>query len=163
MCSGFLMTVVSHVNLFFGCPFEIFLVYNYGILYCVSFWCMYLWCMLDFALMVVLKSYIKHGWLIYLLVCQKEFISGRLVNICSVGCNHCKYLILPEFSWTSKALSEIFLQSLKLGLYLESKVSIEVWFLKRTISPILKFVLLGSLMGGRFLSWAIFKFRTAFM
>ena len=35
MCGGFLMTAISHVHLLFRCPFEIFLVYNYGISYSV--------------------------------------------------------------------------------------------------------------------------------
>ena len=58
-------------------------------------------------------------------------------------------------------MPEIFLQILELGLYLESEVSLGVWFLQRTMSPILKFALLGSLMGGWVLSHAIFKFSTA--
>ena len=77
---------------------------------------------------VVLKSGIKSGWSMYLVAHLKEFISGRLANMSSVGCNSCKceidtLLILPKLSWTSKALSEIFLKILKLDLYLGSKVS----------------------------------------
>ena len=30
-CGGFLITVISHVHLCFGCLFKIFLVYNYAV------------------------------------------------------------------------------------------------------------------------------------
>ena len=92
MCGGFLMTAISHVHLFFRCPSKIFLVYNCDILYHVFLFdiCTYDVCQI-FALMVVLKSCIKFGWLMYLVAHQKEFISGKLVNTCFVRCNHCKY------------------------------------------------------------------------
>ena len=56
-----------------------------------------------FALMVVIKSGINFVWLMYLVACQKEFISKRLINICSVECNSYKcgidtLLILPKLS-----------------------------------------------------------------
>ena len=124
-------------------------------------------CMWDFALMVVHKSGIKLEWLIYFLVCPNEVTSGRLVNICSAGCNNCRscidtHLTFPELSCTSEALSEIFLQIWKLGLYFESKVSLGVSFHTKTMSSILKFLLLGSLMWGH-LSLAIFRFNTAIL
>ena len=40
-----------------------------------------------FALMVVPRSCIKFGWLIYLVVCPNEIMPDRLVNTCSVGYN----------------------------------------------------------------------------
>ena len=105
-----------------------------------------------FALMVVLESGIKFGCLMYFMALPKESKSGRLGNMCSVGFSSCKCwidtpLTFLKLSWTSKALSEIFSQIWKLHLHLEFKVSLGVWFLKTTVSPILKFALLGSLMG----------------
>ena len=119
------------------------------------------------SLMMVLKSGIKLRWLMHLVVQPKEFISGKLVNTCSVRGNSCKcwidtLLILPKLSWTPKALSESFLQILKLGLHLELKVSLGVWFLERTMPPPLKFVLLGSLMEVAFYL-IIFKFSITIM
>ena len=89
---------------------------------------MTLWCMLQvllchayvfFTLMAVFRSGIKLGWLIYLVVHPNEVLSGRLVNTCSTGYNNCKCCIVqethfPALSCTSKALSKVFLQILKL-------------------------------------------------
>ena len=61
-----------------------------------------------FALIVVLRSGIRLGRLLYLVVQPNEVMSGRLVNICSAGYNNCKYyndthLTFPALSCTSKA------------------------------------------------------------
>ena len=79
-----------------------------------------------FALSVVLRSGIKLGWLIYLVVHPNHVMSSRLVNTHSAWYNNCKCCIdscltFPALSCTSKALPEIFLQILKLGLYFKSK------------------------------------------
>ena len=64
---------------------------------------------------VVLRLGIMLGWLMYLVVCLNDAISGRLVNTCSVEYNNCKCCIdtclnIPALSCTSNALSEIFIQ-----------------------------------------------------
>ena len=85
ICGIFLMTVIRHVCLCIGYLFEILLGYNYAAF-------LFDTCSCDAyqisALMVVPKSGIKFGWLIYFMVCPKKFVSGRLVNTCSVGCNN---------------------------------------------------------------------------
>ena len=72
-------------------------------------------------------------------------------------------LMFPVLSCTLKALSESHLHILRLGLYLDSKVVIWVWYFSRTMSPILKSVLFGSLMGGGLLSLAVLRLSTAVM
>ena len=120
-------------------------------------------CMCVFALLVVLRSgYVR--WLAYLVACPNEVLSGRFVNTCSVGYNNCKccidtHLTFPALTCSSEAWSEIFLQILKLGLYFEESV-MGVWFFIKTMSPILKFVLSGSIIGGGHWSLAIFSFNT---
>ena len=89
---------------------------------------------------------------IYFVVQLNNVMSGRLDNTCSAGCNICKccidtHLTFPALSCTSKTLSKIFLQILKLGLYFKSKISYGVWFLSKTMSPNLKFIFLISLLG----------------
>ena len=118
MCGGFLMTVIGHVCLYFGCPcskyFRVWLWY-FSLDACIYYACEV------FALMVVFRSGIKLGWLIHLMVCPNDFISGRLVNTCSAGCNNCRCCIdthftLPTLSCHFKnALSEISLQIWKTG------------------------------------------------
>ena len=93
-------------------------------------------------------------------------MSGGLVITCSVVYKNCKcfidiHLTFPVLSCTSKTLSYIFLQILKLGLYFKSKVFLGYGFLLKTVSPILKFVLSGTLTGTGHLSLAIFRFNTA--
>ena len=100
ICGGFLMTVAKHVCLCFGYLFKIFSGYNYAMFPFDA--CTYDACQI-FALMVALRSGIKFRWLIYFMVHPKEFISGRLVNTCSVGCNNCRcwidtHLTFPELS-----------------------------------------------------------------
>ena len=122
-----------------------------------------------FALIVVFRSGIRLEWLIYLVMWSNEVMSGRLVNTCSVGYNYCKccidtHLTFSALSCTSKALSEIFLQILKLDLHLKSKVSFWVWFFFiKIMSPIFKSALSGSLIMGENLSLPVFKFNTAIM
>ena len=57
-----------------------------------------------FALILVLRSGISLGWLIYFVVQLNEVMSGRLVNMCSVGYNNCKCidtcLTFPALSCT---------------------------------------------------------------
>ena len=84
MWGGFLMTVIRHVCVCFGHPFEIFLGYKYTTFPFGAF--TYDACEV-FALIVVLRSNIKLGWLIYFVIHPKEFISRRLFNTCSVGCD----------------------------------------------------------------------------
>ena len=65
-----------------------------------------------FALMLVLRSGIKLGWIIYLAVHPNEVMSGRLVNTCSAGYRNCTYCIdtcltFPALSCASQTLSEI--------------------------------------------------------
>ena len=87
MSGGFLMTVISHMSLCFGCLFEIFLVYKYVMFpFDTCTYDVYQIC----ALMVLLKCGIKFEWSMYFIVFLKEFISWRLVNMCSVRCNICK-------------------------------------------------------------------------
>ena len=81
-----------------------------------------------FLLIVVLRSGIRLAWLMCLIVEPNEVMSGRLIRMYSVGYNNCKccidtHLTFPTLSCTPNALSEIFLQILKLGLYFESKAS----------------------------------------
>ena len=110
----------------------------------ISFWCVHLWCISDFSFDG--STQIWHQVRvpnIYFMVHPKKFISVRLVNTCYVGCNNCRcwtdtHLTFPKLSWTWKALFEIFLQILKLGFYLECKVSLGVWFLSKTIVTCLK-------------------------
>ena len=69
----------------------------------------------------VCKSGIRLELLIYLVIHLNEVMSGRCVNTCSIGCNYSKccidsHLVFPMLSCTSKALSELLLQILKLDL-----------------------------------------------
>ena len=87
-----------------------------------------------FVLILVSKSGIRFGLLMYFVVHSKEFISGRLVNTCSTGCNSCKcqidtLLTFPKWSWASKAFSKVFLQIWKLGLYFGVESNFGVWYL----------------------------------
>ena len=94
-------------------------------------------------------------------------MSGECVITCSVRCNNCRCCIdtqlnFPVLSCTSKALSEILLQLLNLGLYFVSNASVGMWFFNNTMSPTSNSVLPGSLSGGGHLSKAILRFITAF-
>ena len=134
MCSITLMTINVHVHLLF--LINILDIYDIAnVLYYFDSFCR---CLLDhasaFFAFMVLISVIKLGWLIYLVVCPNEGMSGRLVNTCSMGYNNCKcyidtHLTLPALSCTSQTLSKIFLKILELGIYFESKVSLGYDFL----------------------------------
>ena len=159
MCSNTLMTIIIHVCILLLIT-NIYYITN--VLHYFDACCKCLLCnaYAFYTLIIVLISGIRLGWLIYLAVWPNEVMSGRLVNTCSVGCNNCKYCIDTYLTFLvsshiSKALSKIFSQILKLGLYFKSKVSLGVWFLIETMSPILKSVLSGSLIGGGYLSLAV--------
>ena len=72
-------------------------------------------------------------------------------------------LTFPVLSCTSSALSKIILQILKLGLYFESNASFEVWAFIKTMFPMLKSVLSGSLIGGGHLSLNVLRSNIAIM
>ena len=95
-------------------------------------------------------------------------MSGKCVKTGSVGCNNCKYCIgthqiFPILSCVSKALSEILLQILKLGVYFVSNSSTGLWFFNNTMSPTLNSVLSESQSGGGYLSQATLRLSTAIM
>ena len=84
------MTIIMHVSHLL--PITIFDIYDVAnVLHYFDACCQ---CLLHhayvfFALIVVLRTGIKLGLLIYLVVHQNEVMSGRLVNICTVGNNNC--------------------------------------------------------------------------
>ena len=103
MCSITLMTIIVHVYILL--LITILDIYDFvDVLGCFDAHC---------------RCLLYHTCAFFALI---EVMSGRLVNTCSTGkcCKCCidTHLTFPALSCTSKALSEIFLQILKLGLYL---------------------------------------------
>ena len=91
MCNITLMTIIIHVHLLF----LITILDIYDIASMLHYFDKCCRCLLNyacvfFALTVVLRSSIKLGWVIYLIVHPSEVMEGRLVNMWSVGYNNCK-------------------------------------------------------------------------
>ena len=154
MCSVTVTTIIIHMYL----SILLTILYIYYITHVQHYFDALCKCKLHhacalIALILVLRSDIRIGWLIYLVVWPNEVMSGRLVKMCSVGYNNWKccidtWLTFQALSCTSNALSKLLLQILKLTLYFEWNACFGVWFFIKTRSPILKSVLSRSLIGG---------------
>ena len=102
------------------------------------------------------KLGIRLGWLIYLVICPNEVISGGWVSICPVWCNNCNmlYRYPPYFTcviWHIKP----FLRNSSTN----SKTGFIPWV--KWCYWGMNSALFGSLMGGGYLSLAILRLSTA--
>ena len=94
MCSITLMAIIKHMCLLLLMSvLDIYDVANVLHYFQVCCRCLLHHVYVFFALMVVLRSGIKLEWLIYLLVCPHNVMSGKLVNTCSLWYNNCKCCI----------------------------------------------------------------------
>ena len=91
MCSIIMMIIIIHVCLLL----LINILDIYDIAHVPHHLDVYCRCLLQhahalFAVILIVRSGIRLGWLIYLVVHPNEVMSDRLVNTCSAGNNNCK-------------------------------------------------------------------------